>query len=318
MARHRRSLAKGVVGYYMCSAWLHNPEHDCPVHSIHAPMVDDLVLRTVAAALVDPERTVALANAASERLARAETDLAIVESHLDATRERLGDLDADRARYVKILNLLDDTKDAETVAEYRAKLTAVDAERAKLAARADAMTPQRARAEAGVEMLVALREGRMLARVEHDGWVYDVGSISWADFVAMTGGAPEQVAEMALEGSERARATGDDLDAAVYAEWFHHVPMQQADLAYYLLRYFMPPQELRRLLRRLDVRVRVRPPRTAAERAERGYHMPYQERLTVALGDLILWDGTQSDVKGSTLMTISMTAPLASPPAETW
>jgi DNA invertase Pin-like site-specific DNA recombinase len=317
MARHRRTLAKGTVGYYMCSARLRSPEHDCPVHSIHAPAVDDLVLRAVAAALVDPERTVALANAASERLARAETDLAVVESHLDATRARLSDLDADRARYVKILNLLDTTKDAETLAEYRAKLTALDAERTKLVARADAMTPQRARAEAGVEMLVALREGRMLARVEHDGRVYDVASITRADLFAMIGGSLEQIAQFAHEGRDYARETGDDLDAAVFDEWFHHVPMKQADLAYTLLRDFMPPQELRRLLRRLDVQVRVRPPRTPEERAERGYFTPFQERLTVALGDLILWDGTQSEVNGSTLMTISMIAPLASPPAET-
>lgn len=320
MARHRRKFAAGWAGLYMCSARIRDHSHPCGVHSINAPQVDALTLRVVAAALVDPDKTVALANAASERLAKAQTDLAIVESHLDAAHARLADLDADRARYVKILSLLDASKDAPTVAEYHAKLAALDADRAQIAQRAEVMTPQRARAEAGVAMLAALREGRMLARVEHDGKVYDIASITHADLFAMTGASPEQIAALATAGGDRARATesNGDLDAAVFAEWFRAVPMSQAELAYLLLRYFMPPQELRRLLRRLDVRVEIRRPRSKAERADRGM-TPYAERVTVALGDLIVWDGrTQSDTNGSTLMTISMIGPLASPPAGTW
>jgi hypothetical protein len=172
-------------------------------------------------------------------------------------------------------------------------------------------------------MLEALRQGRMLARVEHDGRVYDVASITHADLFAMTGASPEQIAVLARAGGDMARAgataTGSDgdLDAAVFGEWFHSVPMEQAGLAYLLLRHFMPPQELRRLLRQLDVQVRARHPRTKGERAERGYFMPAHERLTITMGDLVLWDGTQSDANGRMLMMISMMTPLASPLAGT-
>ena len=102
-------------------------------------------------------------------LQRAESRLAVMESHLDATRERLRALDAERARFEKILALLDAATHAPMIAEYHFHLTALDGEREALRARADEKTPQRARAEAGVRMLEALREGRMLTRVEQDG-----------------------------------------------------------------------------------------------------------------------------------------------------
>jgi site-specific DNA recombinase len=296
MARHRRALAGGVVGYYMCSARLRSAEHDCPVHSINAPQVDDLTLRVVATALADPERTVALADAASARLEQAQTRLAVVESRLGAARERLRDLDAERSRYEKILALLSAATDGPMIAEYRSRLVALDAERDTLRARSEAMTPQRVRAEAGVALLAALHEGRMATRVEHDGRTYDLASITRADLLAMTGGAPEQIA--AIKGALAAEiaAEGDELDAMAFDEWFSAEPMEQSDIAYLLLSVFMAPAERRRLLRTLEVKVSVSPPWRKEERAARGM-TPYWTRVRVEMGDLILWDGAEAQAK---------------------
>ena len=324
MARHRRTLAEGVVGYYMCSASVRSNEVACPIHSIRGPQVDDLVLRVVATALADPERTVALADAASARLERAETRLAIVESHLDAARDRLRTLDAERIRCERVLALLDATTDAPVIAEYRSRLAALDAEAEALRAREEAMSPQRARAEAGVRMLEALSAGRMLMRVEHDGRAYDLASITRADLLAMTGGSAEQIAAIKRDLGAEVAAEGDDLDAALFEQWFSAEPLEQADLAYLLLSLFMPPRERRRLLRTLDVQVTIRPPWSKEERAERGL-TPFWSRVTVALGDMILWDGaevqarlgTESAGKVRMLMAISMPTATGSPPLGT-
>jgi DNA invertase Pin-like site-specific DNA recombinase len=339
MARHRRELAGGVVGYYMCSARLRSNEIACPVHSINAPVVDDLVLRVVAMALADPERMVALANAASERLEQAQTRLAVVESRLDAARERLRDLDAERARVEKILALLNTTTDGPMIVEYRSRLTAFDAERDTLRARADEMTPQMARAEAGVALLASLHEGRLLARVEHDGRAFDLTCVTRSDLLAMTGAQPEQITAIKdVLGAEIA-AEGDDIDAMAFDEWFSAEPMEQADIAYLLLSVFMAPAERRRLLRTLEVKVSVSPPWPKEERAARGM-TPYWARVRVEMGDLILWDGdevqarlgvevthdrlrqahhseTEANVKVRMLMAISMPTATGSPPLGT-
>jgi DNA invertase Pin-like site-specific DNA recombinase len=290
MARHRRELAQGVVGYYMCSAKVRDHNATCAIHSIIATKTDDLVLRVVAEALADPERVVALADAADVRLERATTSLAIVESHLGAARERLRELDADERRFVKILGLLDAATDAEMIATYRARLEALTNERTRIIEREREMSPQRAQVEAGVAMLAALREGRLLTRVLHDGRTYDLTNVTRSDLLTLTGGSPEQVAKLAREAGAKA---GDATDQALFAEWFEHTPMEQADLAYLLLSSFMPPNEQRNLLRVLNVQVRISPPRTKEERKQYGYFAPAWTRIAVQMGDLLLFDGAK-------------------------
>ena len=100
----------------------------------------------LAEAISNPEHLLKLADAAETTIFALEGEAAIAGAELDAYRDQLARTEADRARYARVLALLDPVTDANDVREYRDRVTALNEDHAKLTAAIAAATPRRDRA----------------------------------------------------------------------------------------------------------------------------------------------------------------------------
>src|SRR5260221_7314422 len=140
--------------YYCCNKQSGIPGHRCKSHEISAWGVDALVLRLLARTLTDPEHILALADAAQTQLAAAETDAALAEASLHAHDTTLAKIAAEQDKWRTVVKTLDGVAGAESMlAEARARLATLYADREQNEAERTAALPVRARAAERVEFL---------------------------------------------------------------------------------------------------------------------------------------------------------------------
>lgn len=291
MVRSWRAKGESQAAHYRCNKGKTDPVHPHPVHAIPAPDVDDIVLGLLAEALTNPDKVVTLADAAERQYARATEDTERAAVRLDAYRERLDDIARDRARYARVLGMLDPDKDAGEVRLYWDKLAKLDEDQARTEREAATAVPRHERAMARQAMLDALRSGRMLVSVEHHCRTYDLTNLTLEDAQQLmelahlqTGTETPLLGELAQAAHASLR---DELDAELARkgfvvdpgyEVFANQTVPRAALAGILLRYYMPREQVRKLLRRLNVIVWVSRPR------ERGQgRTPVEDRVGVEL-----------------------------------
>jgi DNA invertase Pin-like site-specific DNA recombinase len=297
MSRQWRNDGKQPIAYYKCGRRTANPTHECAIHMMPADVVETITLRLLAEALADPNKMAALADAAASKHADAVAEVTLTGDRLGAYGAQLDDVDARLVKLQKVVALLDPTEDADDIAEYREKINALDAKRTHLLSLASQLAPQRAKAEAREALFAAMRTGQLLARVEHEGRVYDLTNITIDDMVTLVLGdnAPQGFLEaMALELIQRDTPDARDLSNPevrrivqdMIAAFLHRHTVSRARLAEMVL-MCMPQDEVRRLLKHLGVVVRVTRPWAKEERAQRG-PTPPEERVSVEVCGLTL------------------------------
>jgi site-specific DNA recombinase len=297
MSRQWRNDGKQPIAYYKCGRRTANPTHECAIHMMPAAVVESITLRLLAEALADPNKMAALADAAASKHADAVAEVTLAGDRLGAYGAQLDDVDARLAKLQKVVALLDPTEDADDIAEYREKINALDAKRTHLLALASQLAPHRAQAEAREAMFAGLRDGRLLARVEHNGRVYDLTNVNIYDMMELVAG--EQVPDSFLEDISM-ELLGGELPAGLdmtnpdtrklvqqaITDVLQRDPLSRAEQAFLLL-LMMPRAEVRRLLKRLGIVVRVTRPWAKEERAQRG-PTPPEERVSVEVCGLTL------------------------------
>ncbi len=305
-----KKRADDPIPYYRCGTRGRDPSHPCAIHMINAREVDALVLRLLAHAITDPEQTLKLADTADAHARRAAAEAERAAVHLDGWREQLREIEQDRKRYERVINLLDEEKDAPDVEEYRAKLAVLDERRQRIEREAHATAPAHERAQMRELLLHGLRRGGLLfgwfdtpdGRPSDDmskfhpiremkvwtarewlglptlGELYNKRRAA-AGLDTLEDGVAEWQAQQELV-TEYDMTTDDDPDAEPIVEGSDTVSM--ADVAYYLLRHVMPHAEVRKLLRNLRVVVEISRPRSKAERATAG-NTPVAKRVALFL-----------------------------------
>jgi DNA invertase Pin-like site-specific DNA recombinase len=261
MARHwRKSPRAERKPVYCCSARAGNPLTTCQSHAIPAEKLDKLVLGMIAQVLYDPEMLCDWAGANESQMKQATREVALADATIDVLRRRVDDLTADAKRYQRVLEALDNVKDAEEITSYRDKLQKVTEAREQAQADLIAALPKLDHVRERDRLLRALRcWSEEWPRVQRETRpTVDVACTPLAPILSHIGA-------MAL-------STADT--ATIYAA------LEE-----------MPYNLKRRLLHDLNVQVLVSRPRSRAVRAEHGL-TPISERVIVRVGELELRLGT--------------------------
>jgi hypothetical protein len=260
-------------------------------HSINARATDQIVLRTVAKALTDPEQLLELADKAEQQATQAADDVERASTEMDVYRE----LDTKRAKAregylaaISALGAIPGDANRATIADLRAKLADLDQEQKK----AD---DDRKRAIPSFER--ALRRKQLLERLTYvrdrharffmvDGEIQSQTLMYPQATHVMRQSLPLADAAEVLGISEAdLRATGvpvqvswDGYDKTdPDGQWHEDIAMEY--VVYYWL-VTAPHAFVRQLLRDLGVKVLIKPPRSKEERALRGL-TPHKERIIV-------------------------------------
>ena len=106
----------------------------------------------------DPEKTLALADAAEHAYASAHTEAELASASLDAYRGQLDRIAADRERQEKKLRLCDPTEDQE-IALLQAKISKLDDDLDSIKSEATRTVPALRRASQRAELLDGVRQG---------------------------------------------------------------------------------------------------------------------------------------------------------------
>jgi DNA invertase Pin-like site-specific DNA recombinase len=282
-----------------------NAVRTCKAHSIPAGAVDNLVLRLLAYALTDPEQTLKVADAADAHARRAAAAAELAAVRLDAYREQLREIEQKRAKYERIIDLLDMNEDEEEIASYQAKLAALNRQRDRIEAEAHAAAPAHERANERDTMLRLLQEGGLVC-----GWfstpdgrpsddmtkfhpfrelkVWDarrmLGLPSLGELYNQRRVARglDALDDLDAEWTAREKLVTYDEDADGNEVVIGSDTVSMAEVAFHLLRHVMPHAEVRRLLRNLKAVVEISHPRSPAERTHAG-KTPLAERVAVYL-----------------------------------
>jgi len=194
-----------------------------------------------------------------------------------------------------MMGMCDPVTDADNYADFQAKVERLDREREDIESAAMATVPERERATARQAMLDALRHGRMLMTVEHDGRTYDLTQMSHTDLHALldfeAGNRFQRAAERGLAEME-SRVTDPALDAVTRREleediaqlkdYLYEYRVAPSTLAANLIGLYMTREQTRKLLSDLDVVIWVSRPRSRQEMAEKGA-TPVKERVVMEL-----------------------------------
>jgi site-specific DNA recombinase len=149
LARHWRSKHQGQLSeipYYQCPTGASIPSHSCTRHAIPAPEVDALALRLLAKALTEPEHVLKIADMAEQQRARAVDAAELTSAQHAARHSQLMKIEADQARYRRMLAACDVQEDAVLIDDLRAKLGKLDDEREQVERDLAQVVPQQARA----------------------------------------------------------------------------------------------------------------------------------------------------------------------------
>ncbi len=274
---------------YRCDVRGSNPAHPCARHSIAARKVDALVLELLQKALTQPEQVLALADAAEARYERATTETALADSALDAFQRRLDEIPAERAKYVRVISVLDPQTDADDIARYRARVRQLDEDQAEAEKELEAARPRRDRAIRRQELLQALTNYRFHIDWDTDTIVKESEPrlAKWidADVASELLGDPP----LGEQFNEYLRTHGKPTLDPEMAESEAHMLLEQNGMwnrpreeVIGLLLKYAPPERVRKLLRDLDAKVLISRPRPPEERALHGL-TPVEERVTLSI-----------------------------------
>jgi hypothetical protein len=272
------------VAYYRCSTDANQPDA-CTRHAIRAGAVEDYALRGVAYILSDPERIWALADSAEERLEDAQYVALKATSDLEAMQALVCEIDTELSDTLAAIAALSKLPGQQvTVEALRAKVLGLSARRDRALSEQSRLAPRRGHAEERQAFLRSLFTVR--------------------DCLTMGKWMPMEHAE-ALLGEAPEASIGDPIDLGVQS-WLdtpptdrwpeppyrshgerENEPEANTALVVYTLLRRAPYLRLRKLLRELEVTVKVKPPRSPAERAEQGKTPPW-ERIVVEVGNLVI------------------------------
>ena len=348
------------VPYYRCGTMGGSPDH-CVRHSIRAAIVEDFALRGLARVLTDPKKIVALADAADQSRADADYRLIKTTNDLEAMEALLAEIDADITNTQDGIDALRKVAGMEaTIRDLQGKLIALSENRARAIAEHARLAPQRDHAAKRSEQLRALFSARDLfslrgivnritgeanddntAQSELPEWMPvhiaarvlgfgdDIDKVDRNDDNALlqvhSGGWLEQRLGEAVPpnwpGGPFRRAFIDYTDEhGIEVSDYIYDEVQTEYVIHSLLRR-TPHDSLRRLLRELNVVIRVSPPRSPQERATSG-NTPPEERIAVQIGTLVVqgWalvkatagdTGSASVANGTKLAMPTMSTPAA-------
>jgi DNA invertase Pin-like site-specific DNA recombinase len=298
MIRQWPKITKGPR--YRCNQRANNPNHPCAIHAIPAQIVDNITLRQVARALIDPNKLVALADAAEEQATEARDAVDMADTKLAVHREMEAEIEKERAGHVEAIKALSALGGHEDmIAKLRAELVQLDRDYEQAVESHSRAVPELERAKRRQQIL------DRISRFRNEGSIIEL-------LDSDVGGEIQTIVKKIthIEGSGE-RELFNSLDLAVAADL---LGMNEADLramgihtvkgklveepetdpdgvwiedietwkVIYLLLKKAPHAWMRQLLDDLGVRVYIKPPWTKEERAERGF-TPASERVIVRL-----------------------------------
>lgn len=309
MTRHWRADTTELKPTYRCTKYASTPNHPCKIHGINAEATDQIVLLTVARALTDPEQLLELADKADQQATQATADAVRAETELEVYYELDAKREAEREQCLKAIESLSALAgDAyhDTISDLRAQLARLDQEQTRA-------TEERKRAipQLQYQLECARRRAQILERLT---WVKDkyhhildqdgkpTGRMSISSRPGLTvDGDPVRVLRPSVSLEEAAEILGvskedftsetgipvnrwwagyaaDDPDGKVEAD------VSTQHVVYYWL-YNAPHDYVRQLLRDLNVKVLIKPPRTKEERALHGLTPPKERVIVKFLAD---------------------------------
>ncbi len=263
--------------YYQCPTAAARPDL-CKRHAIAARYADPLAVRLLARALTDPDKILALADAARSQEVVAVADQELATARLESARERLGALASERGKLTTALAALGalEGMDAQ-IAAVRERLSALDAEYADL----DALTAQAASQRAGASERAAFL--RQMFTVRDDTFNFVTGALtSESDTPTLVLGSamnPAQAAALLGVPEDEIAAllpiTTDRLNDGT----MEPVVATRDVVERLLLR--LSRDELRAIFRKLQATVLVSRPRPRAERGSKW--TPPEDRMALHL-----------------------------------
>jgi len=277
--------------YYQCNKGAGTPHHEHLRQSIAAHKVEDVLLKTLAQVLTDPEGLLLIADAAETERLRAEADLAVAEARDAATTQRLDALHLEQGNIVTALTALAQVPHMEAeVARLRSRLTALDGEEQDLLTlRSDATRATQVVRAAILRSLFTTRD----LLFTPDGGLEEIAG------TARTTIGPRMTNTQAA--AFLAVPEGSDLGLPVQAgepfsyqtdtgEWVRDVmahTVLTADVVYARLTA-RSRDRLRTVLRSHGVKVLVKPPRPRTEWATQGMTSTAERAVIVLHNSLVL------------------------------
>ena len=289
MTRYWDSRAK--YPFYKCGKRSGTPFHPCAPHQIAARTVDAFAMRLLAQVLTDPEKILELASAAETQLAQVESDASLTAARMRAYQQRLDAIAVDQDKLRTALKALSTVPGMESaVADTRARLDALDQDYDATAAEREALVPVQSHAHARAEFL------RTLFTTRGDLIDWDTGeevgephlAIGWPGWEKGPHGERLPTSHMTTQqAAALLGVTVEDLEgrvglpiargqdftdyrddgSAVTDRWLDEV--NTADVVYHLLEH-QSREQFRRILRDLEVVVKVERPRSRADWARLG------------------------------------------------
>jgi DNA invertase Pin-like site-specific DNA recombinase len=306
------------VAYYRCSTNATQPDA-CQRHAIRAEIAHDFAFRAMARVLSDPEKIVALADGAEQKMERADYVVLKSTNDMEAMVELVEAIDQEIADTLAAIAALSKLPGQSTVVDgLRGKLLDLNANRDRAEMERVRLSPKRNKAEQRRQFLtmmfserstifdIATRHGGGdgTPKLVIDEWIpvpyaarllnIDItpeeavmtdDTAVTADWLEQRVGVTNDVASSWPETPYRrllldSNTPGDTTSEYLYDE-------VRTDFVVYWLLARMPFQEMRRLLRDLDVAVLVKFPRTKEEQRTRG-KTPPEERLDIQVGNLLI------------------------------
>jgi DNA invertase Pin-like site-specific DNA recombinase len=298
MVRQWPKITKGPR--YRCNQRANNPNHPCAIHAIPAQIVDNITLRQVARALSDPNKLVALADAAEEQAMVARDAVDMADTKLEVYREMEAEIEKARTGRVDAIKTLSAIPGHEDmIATLRAELIQLDREYEQAKESHTRAVPELERAKRRQQIL------ERISRFRNEGSIIEL-------LDSEEGGELQTIVKKItrIEGSgERELLTSLDLAVAADLLGMGEADLRAMDIhtvkgklveepetdpdgvwiedietwkVIYLLLKKAPHAWMRQLLDDLGVRVYIKPPWTKEERAERGF-TPASERVIVRL-----------------------------------
>ncbi|MGO8948944.1 MAG: recombinase family protein [Ktedonobacterales bacterium] len=266
---------------YKCGKRSGMPNHECAPHQIDATRTDTYALKLLAYGLTNPEKMLAIAEAAEQSYTEAGMDAALAASALAHATEQLAK-NADEQEHLRdaLVALRTVPGMDQQIADIRASQARLMKERVQLQLQADQATPQHSHAIERQEFLRGLFTARDSLINLQTGESTDSGepylkipsTISVEQAASWLGVPVTQVDLNTIV--QREMTTGELLG----------VDVATADVIYSLLRT-MPRERLRQMFRQLQITVLVSRPRSRAERALHG-NTPLAQRVTLHIGPI--------------------------------
>ncbi|HEX8981827.1 MAG TPA: recombinase family protein [Ktedonobacterales bacterium] len=295
MTRHWRSTSKVPMPLYDCTSQVSQPSHFCMRHNINARKVDQIVLYALAKTLTDPQQLLDLADKAEQQAAVWEEDAERAAGKIDIYQRLDSEREKKRAGYLKAIDALSADPDShEMIADLRMKLAQLDQE--QIAAEEDR---KRSVPHLERQLEIARRRRALLERLRrargNNGRYFIMAGAKRTETAKQ--GTAERLLLDELSLEEAAAILGVDKEAftaetgipvgwtGITHEWDGPEAGEEEShvKTTHLVNYWLanaPHDYVRQLLRDLNVKVYIKPPRTKEERALHGL-TPHAERVVV-------------------------------------